>query len=453
MYRVAAFAGLAVWAGACATPPETDLINGLPCDQGRCAPGYECDGRTDLCFIIGTIHDGAGGHGPAAGGASPSTGGVEQTGGATEAGGAETTGGAPASGGVPETGGAPSTGGAGVTGGATNTGGGAPTGGGGGVLTDASFDGDAPSESDAGPDAAIDPDASVGSGGATATGGDTGSGGALVTGGAPGSGGVLVTGGTPGSGGVLVTGGTPGSGGVLVTGGTPGSGGVLLVTGGAPGTGGVPANPPNCVNVITDGQETDIDCGGPTCRPCAPNASCSIADDCGSARCTPHPPGKATCAAPTCSDGVKNATETDVDCGPGCATCGILKKCVNNGDCASARCVRNLCVLASCTNGQKGGTETASDCGGPSCAPCSPGAACNVASDCTTSVCGNFGGKICFLNSCTDTVKNGAETDVDCGGGTCAKCPNDKRCAMPADCTSGNCVPVYGRLTCVPAAP
>jgi len=42
--------------------------------------------------------------------------------------------------------------------------------------------------------------------------------------------------------------------------------------------------------------------------------------------------------------------------------------------------------------------------------------------------------------SCTDTFKNGSETDVDCGGSCTTKCANGKICAINADCQSGNCV-------------
>jgi plastocyanin len=42
--------------------------------------------------------------------------------------------------------------------------------------------------------------------------------------------------------------------------------------------------------------------------------------------------------------------------------------------------------------------------------------------------------------SCSDGLKNGVETDVDCGGsGTCARCATGKTCAVNADCISGTC--------------
>jgi hypothetical protein len=42
--------------------------------------------------------------------------------------------------------------------------------------------------------------------------------------------------------------------------------------------------------------------------------------------------------------------------------------------------------------------------------------------------------------SCTDRTRNGAETDIDCGGGVCPACPLDKGCSQPSDCASGQCL-------------
>ncbi len=42
--------------------------------------------------------------------------------------------------------------------------------------------------------------------------------------------------------------------------------------------------------------------------------------------------------------------------------------------------------------------------------------------------------------SCSDGIKNGGETDVDCGGATaCPRCGNGKTCAAGSDCVSGIC--------------
>ena len=75
--------------------------------------------------------------------------------------------------------------------------------------------------------------------------------------------------------------------------------------------------------------------------------------------------------------------------------------------------------MPACNDGVKNGTETAKDCGG-SCTACADGAACLVAADCQSGVCGV--NKLCSVPSCNDGVKNGTETAVDCGG-VCPMCP------------------------------
>lgn len=47
---------------------------------------------------------------------------------------------------------------------------------------------------------------------------------------------------------------------------------------------------------------------------------------------------------PTCSDGVKNGSETAVDCGGSCSTkCGNGQTCSGGGDCASGTCMAGVC--------------------------------------------------------------------------------------------------------------
>lgn len=51
--------------------------------------------------------------------------------------------------------------------------------------------------------------------------------------------------------------------------------------------------------------------------------------------------------------------------------------------------------------------------------------------------------------SCVDETLDGEETDIDCGGSSCAPCSNGRTCAEPSDCASGVCT--YGR--CLAACP
>lgn len=92
---------------------------------------------------------------------------------------------------------------------------------------------------------------------------------------------------------------------------------------------------------------------------------------------------------PSCSDGVANQSETDVDCGASCTPCGLGKRCSSGADCSSGLCESSQCVAApSCSDNQKNGQETDVDCGG-SCRPCVPSRACVVNSDCDSGMCLN----------------------------------------------------------------
>jgi hypothetical protein len=274
---------------------------------------------------------------------------------------------------------------------------------------------------------------------------------------------------------------------------------------------------PTCTDGVKNGQETGIDCGGPTCTPCA--------------------------VLPTCTDGVKNGQETGIDCGgPTCTPCAVLPTCtdgVKNGqetgiDCGGPSCTP-CAVLPTCTDGVKNGQETGIDCGGPTCAPCNtncitgnlnlkldnyptettwniknaanvqlysgsgystPGANLNIPV-CLPTGCYKFtindayGDGICctygnglfnlvvngvsvasggqFTNTlaldfcvngvtsaptCTDGVKNGQETGIDCGGPSCAPCVSFPTCTdgikngqeTGIDCGGPTCSPCSNGL-------
>ncbi len=84
--------------------------------------------------------------------------------------------------------------------------------------------------------------------------------------------------------------------------------------------------------------------------------------------------------------------------------------------------------LPTCTDKSKNGAETDVDCGGGTCPVCANGKGCAKAGDCSSGV---YKGGICAAASCTDAVPNGDETDVDCGGGTCPRCANNKSAPRP----------------------
>lgn len=92
---------------------------------------------------------------------------------------------------------------------------------------------------------------------------------------------------------------------------------------------------------VMNGQETDIDCGGPaaTGAPrCADDNGCKAGTDCTSKVCDP---ASKKCAKPTSTDGVQNADESDVDCGgvlTGAPKCVVGKTCNKHEDCTTDGC-------------------------------------------------------------------------------------------------------------------
>jgi hypothetical protein len=122
---------------------------------------------------------------------------------------------------------------------------------------------------------------------------------------------------------------------------------------------------------------------------------------------------------PTCGDFAKNGQETDVDCGgPICTPCNTGKMCLVAKDCRDLICMSGVCQMSSCSDGIKNGSETDIDCGGPDCPPCGDGKACAGLNDCRSRVCS---GAVCQPPSCYDGFQNGDETGIDCGG-SCPPC-------------------------------
>ena len=132
--------------------------------------------------------------------------------------------------------------------------------------------------------------------------------------------------------------------------------------------------------------------------------------------------------------GVCNAESNPVVDAQGNIVSGVCV-CDASGEWFGDRCTGNA-YNPTCTDGVRNGQETGIDCGGPDCSKCGGGQDCTQNSDCASGVCDN--GK-CTDVTCNDGVTNGAETDVDCGGGTCPKCNNGKQCLVNGDCLSGQC--------------
>ncbi len=278
---------------------------------------------------------------------------------------------------------------------------------------------------------------------------------------------------TQGGGGATTQGGggTTTQGGGGSTGGTTGGGGTGGLTGGGGGTGGMA---PEC-NAPGDCPDTGSECVLPTCtnQVCGTTnvaadteSATQTAGDCKVAVCDgtgniltkdddadAFDDGK-DCTLDTCNAGMPESSPATVgtSCNDGggkvCDGLGACVICNVDADCMAPapKCSMNVCVPASCNDGVKNGNETDVDCGG-ACGPtCGTGDVCGMAGDCADGVCA---GGTCAAATCNDGVKNGNETDKDCGGGgACAKCAPNKTCNVNADCVGNQCSGAGG--TCVP---
>jgi hypothetical protein len=150
-----------------------------------------------------------------------------------------------------------------------------------------------------------------------------------------------------------------------------------------------------------------------------------------------------------CFDGIKDGDETDIDCGGSCAGCGPHGFCASNSDCSATapgcivpaggcfcQSLSNECVEDHCEDFRLDGDETGVDCGGSLCLRCANGTACRVDSDCASMACDAIT-LVCIGDQCADHRLDGMESDVDCGGGTCARCAPGKVCNINIDCQPG----------------
>ena len=168
------------------------------------------------------------------------------------------------------------------------------------------------------------------------------------------------------------------------------------------------------------------------------------------------------CVAMHCTDGVMDSDETDVDCGGSCgATCTDTtpqQACKVPGDCVSGVChgSPSKCQPPSCTDGVKNGDETDKDCGGACDAAangsktCADKLQCKTNADCKNGSCfGAVGGGLGTCISCGDGVKNGDETGTDCGGACATASNGNKTCPLTTACkVDGDCASGY----CDPSA-
>jgi hypothetical protein len=106
--------------------------------------------------------------------------------------------------------------------------------------------------------------------------------------------------------------------------------------------------------------------------------------------------------------------------------------------CDSGRCAAAT-AFDRCHDRLRDGDETDADCGG-SCGRCPALAACVAPGDCQTGACD--AGQ-CRAPSCSDGRRDGLETDTDCGS-NCPGCLSGRHCITSSDCASGRCTSSFG---------
>jgi hypothetical protein len=142
-----------------------------------------------------------------------------------------------------------------------------------------------------------------------------------------------------------------------------------------------------------------------------------------------------------CDDQARNGDETDVDCGGRCARdfdllCDDALRCAVPTDCVSGVCTAGRCAAPACDDGLRNGDETDVDCGGICGDTCETAEVCAIPGDCVSLNC--VGGR-CAAPVCDDGIRNQDETGIDCGGARCGPCADGLGCQANADCVSTVC--------------
>lgn len=118
--------------------------------------------------------------------------------------------------------------------------------------------------------------------------------------------------------------------------------------------------------------------------------------------------------------------------------CESGEACEEDTDCLKGTCDKKKNVCTSCIDGIRNGAETDIDCGTSKCPKCKTGLKCKHNFQCMSNKCVE---NRCV--SCTNNLRDGNETDVDCGaaenGGCKRPCSVGMSCLVADDCVSGIC--------------
>jgi hypothetical protein len=166
-------------------------------------------------------------------------------------------------------------------------------------------------------------------------------------------------------------------------------------------------------------------------------ARCSKRCGAGCSTCYDRPNGSVLCggiASALCAE----PCDSDLDCPmarPICTTGFTIRAAGQRGSWGCSAACTNVAPCEHCEDGVKNGGETDVDCGGPDCPRCGTGKACQNRDDCATAHCVNNVCKACASNpecgsSGGDVCNCGGEAPGVCWSSrandiahTCAECP------------------------------
>ena len=131
-----------------------------------------------------------------------------------------------------------------------------------------------------------------------------------------------------------------------------------------------------------------------------------------------------------CSDG-----KVCGSCGGSCFPCASSFKCTTAAGCQEKVCGSNgECSDPSCSDQVKNGAETLTDCGGG--CKCAAGLPYASSTERKSSSCVDG---LCAAPTCSDGVQNRQETDIDCGDDNCAPCAAGKTFSIGLNCADKVC--------------
>ncbi len=148
-----------------------------------------------------------------------------------------------------------------------------------------------------------------------------------------------------------------------------------------------------------------------------------------------------TCGTLNAPHGTPLAAQDDGDCKVAvCDGNGAATTMNDDADIADdhKQCTVDVCVNGALTHDPASAGAACAEGAGSRCDGAGACVACVADQHCQPgSICA---GGACVSPTCADGVKNGGETDVDCGGAMCAACEVGAVCAANTDCKSGLCV-------------